>query len=823
MTTTEQPESPNTTNGETQEASETNTTTVASTTTQKPSSNPKSTVQELPPKDDEGLLLKYDVIICGTGLVQSILASALTRAGKTVLHCDGNDHYGELDTVWTLDYLQELLASRQQKNKDRNCIKDEGTKNKIFLAKDGANQSLQFHSSGRQTVFPVTEIGTEVQTPYGQGRVVDKTVPSSSSDEASDKENTMNEEDAKTYGSLAVSLKNWTMADGTSPVVYIGVSSDQLSSMEISPKTPSSPDEAMEHHFQKSIATTTDKKPKDTNTITSMRSLSAQHILERQSRSLALDVTPCLLYASGIAVQGFLTSGVAEHLEFQTMQAVYWLQQTNSAKGTKKAALLERVPCSKGDVFQSSLLPPLDKRRFMKFFQLAMDYATERELTRAEAEQPLVETDDYETTEENNSTTNSNTEEGVQSLNERQLNQGRSLARPQNKAVSQKDLQTLYDCMKKHMDFETYLSSHAKLSPQLRQLIRHSLALEIDGREGAVGSSLSTQEGMGRLCDHLKALGQYGTTAFLAPLYGSGEMSQFFCRSAAVYGATYLLRRIPSAVILTTNDDDDDAPAKQQQQQQQRVQGVVVRSCDEDEEVELGGPPSQGIPKEKNIEASHVVFAQEARLSAPTQRRLLRRISVLRGFIVPSVSRFVIVIPPRGVGDHQYAIHGLVLDESARVAPSGCSILHLTTVIDQVEAATAGEDSTGDVLQKALESILESSASTSGESADEIFHTTFSYDLHDEQSDSSTSSTSNVKGLHVINRPPMQMVADDSFEQAQRIFKGICGPNEEFLAISQQMEEKLREHLQDAYRGPNHAEDDTEQVVLDSAMEMLTS
>jgi len=39
-------------------------------------------------KDDE-----YDVIICGTDLIQSILSSALSRAGKKVLHCDGKYFY----------------------------------------------------------------------------------------------------------------------------------------------------------------------------------------------------------------------------------------------------------------------------------------------------------------------------------------------------------------------------------------------------------------------------------------------------------------------------------------------------------------------------------------------------------------------------------------------------------------------------------------------------------------------------------------------------------------------------------------------------------
>ncbi len=45
-----------------------------------------------PPRD-------YDVVLCGTDLVQSILSSALSRAGKRVLHVDGSEWYGGLDAV----------------------------------------------------------------------------------------------------------------------------------------------------------------------------------------------------------------------------------------------------------------------------------------------------------------------------------------------------------------------------------------------------------------------------------------------------------------------------------------------------------------------------------------------------------------------------------------------------------------------------------------------------------------------------------------------------------------------------------------------------
>ena len=59
-----------------------------------------------PSKCEEGLLLEYDVILCGTGLVQSILASSLARAGRSILHVDARDFYGETDGVLTLPFIQ---------------------------------------------------------------------------------------------------------------------------------------------------------------------------------------------------------------------------------------------------------------------------------------------------------------------------------------------------------------------------------------------------------------------------------------------------------------------------------------------------------------------------------------------------------------------------------------------------------------------------------------------------------------------------------------------------------------------------------------------
>jgi hypothetical protein len=130
------------------------------------------------------------------------------------------------------------------------------------------------------------------------------------------------------------------------------------------------------------------------------------------------------------------------------------------------------------------------------------------------------------------------------------------------------------------------------------------------------------------------------------------------------------------------------------------------------------------------------------------------------------------------------------------------------------------EDVTTGVLDETAKAILRAANDDDDDDddADEIYHVTFSYGLPDDEKKSDGDS---VAGLHVLRRTAMSLVVDEAFEQAQRVFISICGDKqEEFLALSTQMEIKLKEQLQDAYRSPN-VEDDTEQVALASAMEII--
>jgi len=74
----------------------------------------------------------------------------------------------------------------------------------------------------------------------------------------------------------------------------------------------------------------------------------------------------------------------------------------------------------------------------------------------------------------------------------------------------------------------------------------------------AVGAPVSTEEGLTAVFRHLTALGVHGETAFLAPLYGSGELAQAFCRLCAIHRGTYLLRHPLFGLVLEEEEEKDD-------------------------------------------------------------------------------------------------------------------------------------------------------------------------------------------------------------------------------------------------------------------------
>ena len=238
----------------------------------------------------------------------------------------------------------------------------------------------------------------------------------------------------------------------------------------------------------------------------------------------------------------------------------------------KDLLAFSRIPCSKGDIFRTKLLSPGEKRKLMKFLQLASDHAfadvvkptviinTNNTISNKNNDNNFDENDDNNYGNDNdNDNDNDNGNENVNdndnsnnngndplTLNERQLQQGRSLYRPQNKKLSTTSMiklqQSIDDGPKS--SFESYLKDEMDLSERLRGIVMHALALGSGDSGGDISRcvdgddddrcTITTARGMEDLCKHLRALGRYGSTAVLFPMYGGGEIGQAFCRSAAV-------------------------------------------------------------------------------------------------------------------------------------------------------------------------------------------------------------------------------------------------------------------------------------------------
>jgi Rab proteins geranylgeranyltransferase component A len=813
--------------------------------------------------DDEGLYQHYDIVICGTGLIQSILASALSRYTSSVttkiLHIDGSDHYGNLDAVWTLPYLlsqhqQQLqqqqqeesletttrnvttnrnFGKQQQEEQHRDPISNEGIE-QILLHPMGELTSLQFHSVQRNTKHCSIRMNKHIQTPYGVGRIRSlerrNTISKSFESEASGGfvEPAAGALFLDRYATLEIELTSWTLTNGTFPKVYIGVAYVAIA----------------EDSHGWSID---DQYMWDKHRIRTVSADRAVQILEQYSRSIAVDVTPYLLYASGPAVDGLLTSTVSNYIEFKSLDAIlyYTPASKQTPSPTNASGTFNRVPCSKNDVFASQLLSPMDKRRLMKFLHLALDYAAA-----ATAPNTSMTTEQHKddlSTELAPPVMNTMSNAGMdnvtyvadelQSWNERHLNQGRSLIRPQNKAVASTDLQHLqFLCRQSSGEstksFVSYLRDDQKLSPSLIALIRYALALdtscnveednndEQNSQKGMIDTT-TVATGMEQLCAHMLALGRFGSTAFLVPLYGSGELSQAFCRSAAVYGTTYLLRRAPTAIVLNSDESKN----------RWNVCGIHLSQKHNDSDDFTSSASS------KQISCTHVVvpegFIQRPKAhNSSKSQRVLRRISILSGKPIqieekggPQQQRHVLILPPYSISAKQNsAIHGVVLDESVNVAPhvpGGCTILHLTTTIEHNDEACIDET----LLADAFNVVLRSFSESDDENVVEIFHLCFSYEVHvpldTDQAMYDILNIPNSDGLHIIQRPRPDLTADATFSQAATIFQQIY-PNstpDDFLKLSQATTDAIKAVLGE--NALNDDEEDEETMALASAVEMI--
>ena len=216
---------------------------------------------------------------------------------------------------------------------------------------------------------------------------------------------------------------------------------------------------------------------------------------EKRCKRFNIDLCPRLCYARGDGTDAMIALGVAPYLEFSGVKGTYYVDTETT-----------KVPSSKRDVFTSSL-PPASKRKLMRFLQAAFD---------ASSDDAAV-------------------------VNETDLTASRGLRRPQNKVSARQEASP-----EGQFFFEAELVSRYGLDHRMARIVAKAVALLPSE------SDATWTEGIAAVGRHLKALSAHVgcDSPLMAPLYGSAELPQAFCRACAVQGGVYALRTTALALQL---------------------------------------------------------------------------------------------------------------------------------------------------------------------------------------------------------------------------------------------------------------------------------
>ncbi|KAG9289204.1 hypothetical protein G9A89_022513 [Geosiphon pyriformis] len=315
---------------------------------------------------------KYDVIILGTGFVEAILAGALARIGKSVLHLDANDYYGG---GWSAFNFRELLAWVQkiQGFLDKPSENVQETIEGLQLLTTNVPKAIcQTYSSLEYEIFNTKEEEIKEINPYLVNDLTNEIKSDSATQQnqrtvLGETNQTTNSLDYETLANYLVTEKKYDQSEPIAEIINGHYNSkilrrtrehEEAIAIESARLT-----QILQLHKGRNIS-------KETIQNISQSLLSFQQIetlaqLLKESKRYNLELTPKLMSCRGELVELLISSGVARYLDFRA------LGNTFIYLGEEE---FEKVPCSKEDVFTNQTISLVDKRKLMKFLNFAQNY-----------------------------------------------------------------------------------------------------------------------------------------------------------------------------------------------------------------------------------------------------------------------------------------------------------------------------------------------------------------------------------------------------------------------------------------------------------------
>ncbi|KAH8854910.1 Rab proteins geranylgeranyltransferase component A 2 [Schistosoma japonicum] len=245
------------------------------------------------------------------------------------------------------------------------------------------------------------------------------------------------------------------------------------------------------------IATTIEQKSSDGAEIVQSKSASSwsRSKLQNAIRLHDIDIVPKILYSHSPTVAALLRADVTRYLEFRFVSRLLAYvsdncctpdsgssssDSSNQPSSTKCTGRVVKIPVCRSDVFKTRLLSLHQKRSLGAFFEWCFH------LIINDAQGNIM---------------NSEQDEDYRAYEDR--------------------------------PFQELLSEKRKLDKFTQQLLITNLSFS--------NQQIKTKEAIFRIRRLLFSMGRFGPYPILWPMYGSGDLTQGYCRMSAVFGATFCL------------------------------------------------------------------------------------------------------------------------------------------------------------------------------------------------------------------------------------------------------------------------------------------
>ncbi|CAG8474496.1 7056_t:CDS:10 [Ambispora gerdemannii] len=303
---------------------------------------------------------EYDVIVLGTGFTESLLAGALARTGKSVLHLDANSHYGGGWSALNFRDLFDWIQNTQGPVADTFGSNQESIEGRQALAINVSQALKQVYPTIEYEIFPLNQ-------EKDQSALINPT------------EESIQDEDQNTPSDFNALAKYLLSSDEYDHNESIGkLISEQFRSKLLIRTRENEDAIAMESarlvqllQIHKGSNNITEDAIRHVSTcLSNLEQIETLAVLLGESKRYNLELAPKLMPCRGELVELLISSGVGKYLDFKAVE------QTFIYLGADE---FEKVPCSKEDVFTSQTVSLVDKRKLMKFLTFALDYTNSPE------------------------------------------------------------------------------------------------------------------------------------------------------------------------------------------------------------------------------------------------------------------------------------------------------------------------------------------------------------------------------------------------------------------------------------------------------------